>query len=572
MPKLVWYRSLYWRIALGFVALVATLLAAQGVVFLWLTGRMSEFLPGRSPQEYSQTIANDVAATLVDKPDVDLDEYLNAKYTGTYRSFVVVTRDVRTVVSQRIPPPPNMASSARWRLMQDLNGPTSNAGLSANGPVGGANLANGATGSGDRSNTGPAPRTGPNTFGGGGSSGFDGNRGGAPPGSQGNPDRPGDGRPRSGRGGDGWNGGGGRGYGRGRPGGPGGGPSDQMRFVYAPVIVNDEVFAMVAVTSEAPPLMAAIRNLGPTLGIIAISLLVAGTSLAALLIYWPTRKRLRSLQNAAQSIGAGESGARAIESGRDEVAMLAHAFNEMAAGLEERTEAVVTANESRRQLLADVSHELMTPLSAIRGYVETMTMADVKLDESTRQRYLGIVFDETERLEHIIGDLLDLARMEGGGGTWKSEPVSVAALFERVRHRHDPLLQSRHVTLETKVAGDAAEVAGDPNRLEQALQNLAANAVRHTPEGGRVSLTADRVDGGLRLVVEDTGEGIPEEHLPRVFDRFYKVDESRTGTKVPSGSGLGLSIVQAIVHRHGGKITAGNGVSGGARFEIVLPG
>src|SRR4030095_7175726 len=125
-------------------------------------------------------------------------------------------------------------------------------------------------------------------------------------------------------------------------------------------------------------LMAAVRNLGPTLGIVAVSLLVAGTAVGALLIYGPTRRRLRSLQNAAQSIGAGEGGARAIESGRDEVAMLARAFNEMAEGLEERTQALVTANDSRRQLLADVSHELMTPLAAIRGYVETMPMADVK--------------------------------------------------------------------------------------------------------------------------------------------------------------------------------------------------
>lgn len=534
MPKLVWYRSLYWRIALGFVALVATLLAAQGVVFLWLTGRMSEFLPGRSPQEYSQTIASDVAATLADKPDVDLDEYLNAKYTGTYRSFVVVTRYNQTIVSQRIPPPPSMAYAATGRMLSEINGSRMTGAV----PDGA-----GANGSSARpnSNTSQGPGSGQ--------------------------DRQVDGRPRTGRGGDGW---GGRGFGRGRP-GPGGGSGGQMTFVFAPILLNDETFGIVAVPSEAPPLMAAVRNLGPTLGIVAISLLVAGTSLAALLIYWPTRRRLRSLQNAAQSIGAGESGARAIESGRDEVAMLAHAFNEMADGLQERTQALVTVNESRRQLLADVSHELMTPLAAIRGYVETMTMADVKLDDATRQRYLGIVFDETERLEHIIGDLLDLARMEGGGGAWRSEPVSIAALFERVRHRHDPMLQGRNVTLETRIARDASEVTGDPNRLEQALQNLAANAVRHTPEGGRVMLTADRVDGGFRFVVEDTGAGIPEEHLPRVFDRFYKVDESRTGTRVPSGSGLGLSIVQAIVHRHGGRITAGNGATGGARFEIILP-
>jgi two-component system sensor histidine kinase BaeS len=336
-------------------------------------------------------------------------------------------------------------------------------------------------------------------------------------------------------------------------------------------VLNGETFAMVAVPSEAPPLMAAVRNLGPTLAIVAVGLLIAGTSLAALLIFWPTRRRLRSLEEAARSIGAGQTGARALESGRDEVAMLARAFNEMADGLEERTTALVAANESRRQLLADVSHELMTPLAAIRGYVETMTMPDVKLDEPTRHRYLGIVADETERLEHIIGDLLDLARVEGGGGAWKREPVPVAALFERVLHRHDPLLRSRRVTLETSVAPEVTDVMGDPNRLEQALQNLAANAVRHTPEGGLVTLKADRADGGVRLVVEDTGSGIPEEHLGRVFDRFYKVDVSRTGTPVPSGSGLGLSIVQAIVRRHGGRITAGNIEGGGARFEIVLP-
>ncbi len=317
--------------------------------------------------------------------------------------------------------------------------------------------------------------------------------------------------------------------------------------------------------------MAAIRNLGPTLGIIAVGLLIAGTSLAALLIFWPTRRRLRSLQQAARSIGAGASGARATESGRDEVAMLARAFNEMADGLEERTQALVAANESRRQLLADVSHELMTPLAAISGYVETMTMADVKLDEPTRQRYLGIVAEESDRLEHIIGDLLDLARVEGGGGVWKREPVPVSALFERVLHRHDPLLRSRHITLDSSVAPGVSDVIGDPNRLEQALQNLAANAVRHTPEGGRVALTADRVDDGVRLAIEDSGPGIPPEHLPRIFDRFYKVDVSRTGTPMPSGSGLGLSIVQAIVRRHGGRISAGNADGGGARFEIVLP-
>jgi signal transduction histidine kinase len=222
-------------------------------------------------------------------------------------------------------------------------------------------------------------------------------------------------------------------------------------------------------------------------------------------------------------------------------------------------------------LLADVSHELMTPLAAIRGYVETMGMSDLKLDEPTRQRYLQIVSDETERMEHIIGDLLDLARVEGGGGEWKREPVSVTSLFERVLHRHDPALRRKGITLEQSIAPDVSTVTGDSNRLEQAIQNLAANAVRHTPEGGTIRLTAQRLDDGVEIAVEDSGPGIPEDHLPRIFDRFYKVDFSRTGTALPSGSGLGLSIVQAIIRRHGGTIGASNGDSGGARFRILLP-
>jgi signal transduction histidine kinase len=534
MPELVWYRSLYWRIALGFVALLAALLAAQGTAFLWLTGRMSELLPGRSPAEYSQQIAADLVTTMAEKPDTDLDTYLNDRYRGTYRPFAVVTRDNRTVVSRRIQPPQMLVRAAYGRL-NEANGLGR-----GSGPGGGRSDVTPAT---DRSGgAGPtAPTVTPPERRSDGA-GQDGGPGGGP----GGPGNPGD------RGGD--------------RGGPQGGG-----FVFAPVVISDATVAMVAVPSDPPPLSATLRNLGPTLGIVAVGLLIAGSAIGALLIFRPTRRRLGSLQQAAQAIGAGELGARAPENGGDEVAMLAHAFNDMAGGLEERTKALVAVNESRRQLLADVSHELMTPLAAIRGYVETMTMADVKLDDPTRQRYLGIVADETGRLEHIIGDLLDLARVEGGGSTWKREPVSVAALFERVLHRHDPLLQAKRIALGTRVAPEVTSVSGDPNRLEQALQNLAANAVRHTPDGGRVTITADRAAGGVRLVVEDTGPGIPPEHLPRIFDRFYKVDFSRTGTPVPSGSGLGLSIVQAIVRRHGGAISAGNAAGGGARFEIVLP-
>jgi signal transduction histidine kinase len=202
----------------------------------------------------------------------------------------------------------------------------------------------------------------------------------------------------------------------------------------------------------------------------------------------------------------------------------------------------------------------------MRGYIETLTMSEIDLDSATRQRYLGIVTEETHRLERIIGDLLDLARLEGGGTAMRQDAVDVATLFDRVAGRHEREVRARGIELARQVAAGAERVRGDADRLEQALQNLAANALRHTPDGGTLRLVADRTEGGVRIILRDSGPGIAPEHLPLIFDRFYKVDVSRKAT---GGSGLGLSIVKAIVERHGGTIAARN--DRGAVFEITLP-
>jgi two-component system sensor histidine kinase BaeS len=140
-------------------------------------------------------------------------------------------------------------------------------------------------------------------------------------------------------------------------------------------------------------------------------------------------------------------------------------------------------------------------------------------------------------------------------------------LFQRVIDRHGPTIQNRRVTMNVSVVPETLQVRGDAHRLEQALQNIAANAIRHTPGGGRVELAGERRGDRIRLAIRDTGPGIPEEHLAHVFDRFYKADPSRSH----AGSGLGLSIVRAIVQRHGGAVSAQNAPDGGALFEIWLP-
>src|SRR5262245_21524020 len=396
MSDPVWYRSLYWRIALGFVALLATLLAVQGLVFLWLTGRVAAVWPGRSAAELASTIATDVSQELTARPDADIAEYVNRRYQGAFRSFAVVMRDGRVAVSRRVVPPQNITRVAGTRLFGDSGGPPPPFGRPS-----------------DRSEF-PPPR------------------GGGPP--------PGDF--------DRW-----RGPGRSDKGGPPFGPSDSrrgdparrgpfgfdnppaLRFEFASILVSGEDAGVVAVPVDPPPLSLAMRDLGPTLGTVALGLLLAGTAVGALLVFRPTHRRLRALQEAARAVGAGETGVRAPETGGDEVTALARAFNEMAGQLEQRTDALETADRTRRQLVADVSHELSTPLAAIRGYVETLAMPDLPIDAPTSARYLHIVMEETERLEHIVGDLLEVGRLEGGGGALSVETGPVS---RRVHRRRRP--------------------------------------------------------------------------------------------------------------------------------------
>jgi two-component system OmpR family sensor kinase len=349
-------------------------------------------------------------------------------------------------------------------------------------------------------------------------------------------------------------------------GGPERRPGLRPRAEFAPIIVDNSIVGVAAIQLGRPPFSLLVRELGPTMGLVGGLVLVTGGSVIAFVLFGPVRRRLRAVQDATERVGAGDLAARAPEHGGDEVADLARSFNRMTEELASRARALDVSDRARRQLLADVSHELMTPLTAMRGYIETLSMRDLPLDAATRERYLGIIDQETRRLESIIGDLLDLARLEGGGTVFRREPVDVGGLFDRVASRHEREMQARGIRFVRNVHPDIALVVGDADRLEQALQNLAANALRHTPDGGQIALTTEASDAVVRILVHDSGPGIPPEHLPLIFDRFYKVDASR---RVTGGSGLGLSIVKTIVERHGGTITARN--DAGAVFEIVLP-
>jgi signal transduction histidine kinase len=181
----------------------------------------------------------------------------------------------------------------------------------------------------------------------------------------------------------------------------------------------------------------------------------------------------------------------------------------------------------------------MTPLTAMRGYIETLSMQDVRLDAETRTRYLGIVEDETHRLERIVGDLLDVAKLETGGITLRHDVVSVAALFERVRARHEREAATRHIELATEIGAGTDTLRGDPDRLEQPLQNLVANALRHTgTEASSLWLLCDEKHR-LPSRCGTADRAFPMDTWPHIFDRFYKADSSRRSRlSKPSSSGM----------------------------------
>ena len=269
---------------------------------------------------------------------------------------------------------------------------------------------------------------------------------------------------------------------------------------------------------------------------------------------------LRHLAEAAQAIGARDFSRRVEARGTEEVREVAQAFNKMVDDLEQ-------AEILRRNLLADVAHELRTPLSVVQGNLRAI------LDEvyPMEQEEIARLYDQTRLLGRLVEDLHELAQAEAKQLPLNLRPVELGELVRDVVETFGPAAQAEEINLSMDIPDDLPAVQVDPARMTQVLHNLLSNALRHTPSGGTVSVSAGRGEDSVWLAVQDTGEGIPLEDLSHVFDRFYRVDRARArGT---GGTGLGLAIVRAIVEMHGGKVWAdSDGVPGhGSRFTIQIP-
>jgi two-component system phosphate regulon sensor histidine kinase PhoR len=225
------------------------------------------------------------------------------------------------------------------------------------------------------------------------------------------------------------------------------------------------------------------------------------------------------------------------------------------------------ADQVRRDFVANVSHELRTPLTAIRGYVEALI--DDPPDDAERRGFLEIISRHTARMERLVRDLLRLARLDAGQEALDLAPCEMDTLLSGVITELQSTVDAKQQAIEVRIHPDAARVIADPAKLHDVMRNLVQNASNYSPERSRILLEANRVGDQVELRVSDEGPGLPESDFKRVFERFYRVDKSRS--RDPGGTGLGLAIVRHLVELHGGRVDARNRPGGGASFTVRLP-
>jgi histidine kinase len=269
---------------------------------------------------------------------------------------------------------------------------------------------------------------------------------------------------------------------------------------------------------------------------------------------------VQAMSLATKRISEGHYDEHVQAQGDDELAQLAMRFNQMAEKLDQ-------VESMRRRLIGDVSHELRTPLTAIKGSMEGLMDGVLPANDETFQQ----IHAEADRLNRLVDDLQELSRVEAHAYQLDFRSLDVSSLVQTVTKRLAPQAESKRISLDFELTPDLPHILADEDRAIQVLTNLTGNALQYTPEGGKVTINAKRINDEVQFSVRDTGVGIPPEHLSHIFDRFYRVDKSRS-RQAGGGSGIGLTIARALVEAHGGRIwVESTGDGRGSTFNFTLP-
>ena len=289
---------------------------------------------------------------------------------------------------------------------------------------------------------------------------------------------------------------------------------------------------------------------------------VLGAAALSLLLGWLLSfsliRPVKELIHATQDVAQGNLEREVPVRSKDELGVLTKSFNQMSVQLKQ-------SRDLRRKMTADIAHELRTPLSIILGHTEALSEGKLGASPET----FDIIYDEAKRLALLVEDLRTLSLSEAGELALTLEPVSPADLMERVVNAYQPKTQALNISMESSADANLPDVNIDPHRIIQVFGNLLDNALRYTPSGGRVRLSAQAAVAGIEFRIQDSGPGISETDLPYVFDRFYRGDKARS--RQDGGSGLGLAISKSIIEAHGGQIRAESPTGEGTTIIFVLP-
>ncbi|MCL2664323.1 MAG: HAMP domain-containing histidine kinase [Defluviitaleaceae bacterium] len=327
-----------------------------------------------------------------------------------------------------------------------------------------------------------------------------------------------------------------------------------------PVVLSGRTVAVVFVYGSMAELD---QTVAGVYRMMLICFLAAGLA-AMVMVYFSigtVTRRLAQMNEAAKVISAGEFDKRIVVRGRDEVGQLAESFNNMAASLSEQ-------EQIRRALISDVSHDLRSPLTSMRGFLTAIT--DGTLPAEQHARYIGIVLEESERLIKLSNDITDINALRGESPEIiiSVTEFDINALVKKTLNIFEARATEKNLSIECRFASAADAVAADEEKIRRVLYNLIDNAVKFTGSGGKIILETTRADGKISVSVADDGPGILPEEQKRVFDRFFKADASRGEDKM--GTGLGLSIVQAIIFAHGETVGCTSDAGRGCRFTFTL--
>jgi signal transduction histidine kinase len=290
------------------------------------------------------------------------------------------------------------------------------------------------------------------------------------------------------------------------------------------------------------------------------------TGIVGLLLFFLLTRRLRAVTLAVQDFEKGKYTTNISSKSNDEIGQLALAFNKMAATINANIEEIKNNDRLRRDLIANISHDLRSPLASVQGYLETIMMKEDKLTAHERRDYLETVYKNIQRLNRLVYDLLELSKLDAKQIKPEPEPFSIAELTQDVVLKFKPQADKQHITIQSDFPPEPPVVNGDIGMIERALSNLLDNALNYTPEDGIITVSLQDKKKNVCVKVTDSGRGIAETDLPHIFDRFYRADKSRSS----GGTGLGLAITKKIIEAHNANISVRSAINKGTTFEFEL--